>query len=108
MRNNGIHDRVSGGLHILALRPGEKGKIQMGGLGQIKILAERKVQMVELDIQVDDATKDKVCHAALREITSDGDALFSYGFNQALKRLVETKGKKCTHKKSSNKRSSRL
>ena len=107
MRNNGINDRVPRGLHILALRPGEKGKIQMGGLGQIKILAERKVQMVELDIQVDDATKDKVCHAALLEITSDGDALFSYGFNQALKRLVETKGKKCTHKKSSNKRSSR-
>ena len=107
MRNNGINDRVPGGLHILALRPGEKGKIQMGGLGQIKILAERKVQMVELDVEVDDETKDKVCHAALREITSDGEALFSYGFGQALKRFINTKEKKCTHKKSSNKRSSR-
>ena len=107
MRNNSIHDRVPGRLSILACGQGKTGKVKVGGIGQIKILAERKVQMVELDIQVDDATKDKVCHAALREITSDGDALFSYGFNQALKRLVETKGKKCTHKKSSNKRSSR-
>jgi len=63
--------------------------------------------MVELDIEVDDETKNKVCHAALREITSDGDALFSYGFNQALKRLIETKGKKCTKKSSSKKRSRR-
>ena len=80
----------------------------MGRLGQIKILAEREVKMVELDIEVDDETKAKVCHAALREITSDGEALFSYGFNQAIKRMIETKGKKCTHKKkSSSKKSSR-
>ena len=107
MRTDSIHDRVSGRLHILAVRPGEKRKIEMGGLGQIKILAERKVQMVELDIEVDDETKNKVCHAALREITGDGDALFSYGFNQALKRLVKTKGKKCTTKNSNRKRSRR-
>jgi len=78
----------------------------MGGLSQIKILAERKVQMVELDIEVDEETRNKVCHAALREITSDGDALFSYGLNKAFKRLIRTKGKKCT-KKSSNKKRSR-
>jgi hypothetical protein len=106
MRYNSIHDRVPGGLHILAVRPSEKGEIQMGGLGQIKILAERKVKMVEIDIEVDEDTKAKICHAALCEITSDADALFSYGFTQALKRLVQTKGKKCT-KKSSNKKSSR-
>ena len=91
----------------MGLRPRERREVNMEGLGQIKIISERKVQMVELDIEVDDATKDKICHAALREITSDGDALFSYGFNKALKRLVETKGKKCTHKKSSNKKRSR-
>ena len=90
----------------MACGQGKKGKIQMGGLSQIKILAERKVEMVELDIEVDDKTRDTVCHAALREITSDGDALFSYGFNQALKRFIQTKGKKCT-KKSSNKKRSR-
>ena len=78
----------------------------MGRLGEIKILAEREVKMIELDVDVDEETKSRVCHAALREITSDGDALFNYGFNQALKRFIQTKGKKCT-KKSSNKKRSR-
>jgi len=106
MRNNSVHDRVPGRLSILACKKGDKRKIKMGGLGQIKILAERKVEMVELDIEVDDKTRDIVCHAALHEITSDGDALFNYGSNQALKRFIQTKGKKCT-KKSSNKKRSR-
>lgn len=81
----------------------------MDGLGQIKILAEREVRMVEIDVDVDEETKAKVCHAALREITSDGEALFNYGFNQAIKRMIESKGKICTHKKKkgSSKKSSR-
>jgi len=79
----------------------------MHKLGKIQITGERKVQMVELDIDVDEETKNIVCHAALREITSDGNALFSYGFNQALKRLIETEGKKCTKKNSNRKRSRR-
>jgi hypothetical protein len=107
MRNHNSNHSVSGGLSILALGPRERGEINMDGLGKIQILAERKVEMVELDIEVDDETRDTVCHAALREITSDGDALFSYGFNQALKRLIETEGKKCTKKSSSKKRSRR-
>ena len=107
MRDNSIHDRVPGGLSILACKKGDNRKIKMDGLGQIKILAERKVQMYEIDIDVDEETKAKVCHAALHEIASDGDALFNYGFNQALKRFIETKGKKCTPKKSSNKKRSR-
>jgi hypothetical protein len=102
MRDNSIHDCVPGRLSILAC--GNDYKVD--GLGKIQILAERKVQMVELDIEVDEETKSKICHAALREITSDGDALFSYGFNQALRRFIQTKGKKCT-KKSSNKKRSR-
>jgi len=81
--------------------------MKMHKLGKIQITGERKVQMVELDIDVDEETKNIVCHAALREITSDGDALFSYGFNQALKRLIETEGKKCTKKNSNRKRSRR-
>jgi len=107
MRINDSNHSVSGGLSILALGPREKGKINMDGLGKIQILAERKVEMVELDIEVDDETRDTVCHAALREITSDGDALFNYGFNKAIKRFIETKGKKCTKKSSSKKRSRR-
>jgi hypothetical protein len=104
MRNHDSNHSVPRGLSILALGPREKGKVNMDGLGKIQILAERKVEMVELDIEVDDTTRDTVCHAALREITSDGDALFSYGFNQALKRLIQTKKKKCTKKSSSKKR----
>jgi len=107
MRNHDSNHSVSGGLSILALGPREKGKINMDGLGKIQILAERKVEMVELDIDVDDKTRDTVCHAALREITSDGDALFNYGFNQAIKRFIQTKGKKCTKKSLSKKRSRR-
>ena len=107
MRHNDSNHSVSGGLSILAIGPRKKGEVNMDGLGKIQILAERKVDMIELDIEVDDATRDTVCHAALREITSDGDALFSYGFNQALKRLIQTKGKKCTKKSSSKKRSRR-
>ena len=63
----------------------------------VRFRCATKVKMVELDIEVDDETKAKVCHAAPREITSDGEALFSYGFNQAIKRMIEAKGKKCTH-----------
>lgn len=77
----------------------------MDGLGQIKILAERKVQMYEIDVDVDEETRKKVCYAAWCEISKDDDALFNYGFNQALKRFIQTKGKKCT--KTSNKKRSR-
>jgi hypothetical protein len=107
MRNYDSNHSVPGGLSILALGPRKRGEINMDGLGKIQIIAERKVEMVELDIEVDDKTRDTVCHAALREITSDGDALFNYGFNQAIKRFIQTKGKKCTPKKSSSKKRSR-
>ena len=107
MWNHNSNHSVPGRLSILALGPRKKGKVNMDGLGKIQILAERKVEMVELDIEVDDATRDTVCHAALHEITSDGDALFNYGFNQALKRFIQTKGKKCTKKSSGKKRSRR-
>jgi len=107
MRNHDSNHSVPGGLSILALGPRKRGEINMDGLGKIQILAERKVEMVELDIEVDDNTRDIVCHSALREITSDGDALFNYGFNQAIKRFIQTKGKKCTKKSSSKKRSRR-
>jgi hypothetical protein len=107
MRNHNSNHSVPGGLSILALGPRDRGEVNMDGLGKIQILAERKVEMVEIDIEVDDKTRDIVCHSALREITSDGDALFNYGFNQAIKRFIETKGKKCTKKSSSKKRSRR-
>jgi len=106
MRDSNIDNSIFGRLSILGLRPRERGKVDMEGLGQIKILAEREVKMIELDVDVDQKTREIICHAALREITSDGDALFNYGFNQALKRFIQNKGKKCTQKKK-NKKSSR-
>ena len=107
MRDSNIDNSIFGRLSILGLRPRERGKVDMEGLGQIKILAEREVKMIELDVDVDQKTREIICHAALREITSDGDALFNYGFNQALKRFIQNKGKKCTQKKKSKKSSRR-
>jgi hypothetical protein len=105
MRNRNSNHSICRNDSFLTI--GKFDKMKMHKLGKIQITGERKVQMVELDIDVDEETKNIVCHAALREITSDGDALFNYGFNQALKRLIETEGKKCTKKSSSKKRSRR-
>jgi len=105
MRNRNSNHSICRNDSFLTI--GKFDKMNMHKLGKIQITGERKVQMVELDIDVDEETKNIVCHAALREITSDGDALFSYGFNQALKRLIETEGKKCTKKSLSKKRSRR-
>lgn len=60
----------------------------MGKLGQLKILAERKVRMVELDIDVDDRTMDKVAKLGLRMIKRDKAALFNYAFVAALKNTI--------------------
>jgi len=105
MRNRNSNHSICRNDSFLTI--GKFDKMNMHKLGKIQITGERKVQMVELDIDVDEETKNIVCHAALREITSDGNALFSYGFNQALKRLIETEGKKCTKKSLSKKRSRR-
>ena len=58
----------------------------MAKLGTMKILAERKVTMIELDIDVDEKTLDMFAKAGLREIRKDKSALFNYAFVEALKR----------------------
>lgn len=60
----------------------------MAKLGQIKILAERKVKMVELDIDVDNKTVDKIAKIGLRMIRKDRQALFNYAFVEAIKRSI--------------------
>ena len=60
----------------------------MAKLGQIKILAERKVRMVELDIDVDNKTVDKIAKIGLRMIKKDRQALFNYAFVEAIKRSI--------------------
>ena len=60
----------------------------MAKMGQIKILAERKVTMVELDIDVDEKTIDKAAKIGLRMIKKDRAALFNYAFAQAIKNTI--------------------
>ena len=77
----------------------------MEKLGKIEILAERKVNMVELDVDVDDKTVDKVAAIGLRLIRKDKSALFNYAFVKALENA--TKGNDTWTIKSLPKRSSR-
>lgn len=60
----------------------------MAKLGQIKILAERNVRMVELDIDVDNKTVDKIAKIGLQMIKKDKQALFNYAFGEALKNII--------------------
>ena len=76
----------------------------MEKLGQIKILAERKVKMVEVDIDVDDKTIDRIAAVGLRLIRKDKTALFNYAFVKALENA--TKGNDTWTIKSLPKRSS--
>ena len=54
-------------------------------LGSIKILAEREVKYVELDLDVDDDTFDKIAKAGLIEIKHDKHALFNYAMLKAIR-----------------------
>ena len=67
----------------------------MAKLGQIKIVAERKVAMVELKLDIDDQTTDKLAHAGFNMIKYDRDELASYAFRKALESFVN-KDKKCS------------
>lgn len=60
----------------------------MAKLGTIKILAERNVKMVELDIDVDSKTIDMIAKVGLRMIKKDKAALFNYAFVEAIKRSI--------------------
>ena len=51
--------------------------------GIIKILAERKVQMVEMDIDVDDGALDTIANCALEMIKEDKQELFGYAMRKA-------------------------
>jgi hypothetical protein len=70
------------------IRKVKRGKIAMAKLGQIKILAERNVRMVELDIDVDNKTVDKIAKIGLQMIKKDKQALFNYAFVEAIKRSI--------------------
>jgi len=72
----------------MVIRKIKRGEINMAKLGQIKILAERNVKMVELDIDMDNKTLDKIAKIGLRMIKKDKQALFNYAFVEAIKRSI--------------------
>ena len=67
----------------------------MDKLGQIKILGERKVTMVELDLDMDKKTVDILSRAGLNIIKHEKKELASYAFKKALEAAVKG-DKKCT------------
>lgn len=67
----------------------------MAELGQIKILAEREVKMVELDLDIDDKSVDIIADAGLEIIKSDRNELFGYAFRKALEAWANG-NKKCS------------
>ena len=67
----------------------------MAKLGQIKIISERKVNMVELDLDMDDQTIEKMAYAGFNMIKYDKHELASYAFRKGLEAFV-SKNKKCS------------
>jgi hypothetical protein len=63
----------------------QKTNKQYGALGSIKILAEREVPYVQLDLDVDKNTFNKIAKAGLIEIRRDKQALFEYALTKALR-----------------------
>ena len=81
----------------------------MAELGHIKIKGERKVQMVELDLDMDEKTIDRLAHAGFNLIKYEKEDLAVYAFRKALEAMVKG-DKECTlqiKKNRSCKRSSR-
>ena len=66
----------------------------MKQMGNIKIKSERKVRMVELDLDMDDRTMDSMARAGLIMIRRDRGELAAYAFRKALEALVKPNRKK--------------
>ena len=67
---------------------------QIGKLPAIKIVAERKVDYVELDLDVDDEAVAVLAKAGLETIRNDKEALVNYAINRALKDLIKNEKEK--------------
>lgn len=67
---------------------------EIGKLPIIKIVAERKVDYVELDLDVDDKAVAVLAQAGLETIRNDKEALVSYAISRALKDLVKNEKEK--------------
>jgi len=67
---------------------------EIGKLPVIKIMAERKVEYVELDLDVEDEAVAVLAKAGLETIRNDKEALVSYAINRALKDLIKNEEEK--------------
>lgn len=67
---------------------------QIVNLPAIKIVAERRVDYVELDLDVDDKAVAVLAQAGLETIRNDKEALVSYAINKALRDLIENEKRK--------------
>ena len=77
----------------------------MEKLGHLKILSERMVKMVELDVDMDEKTIDRLAHAGFNLIKYERNDLASYAIKKAFEAMAKG-GKKCTQRiKRSNRKS---
>jgi hypothetical protein len=67
---------------------------RIGKLPVIKIIAERKVDYVELDLDVDDKAMAVLAEAGWEAIRNDKEALVNYAITKALKDLVKNEKEK--------------
>ena len=67
----------------------DKSKDSKKNLPVIKILAERKVKMVELDMDMNSKAKALILAVARDNILMDEKALLNYGFTYAIKKGIE-------------------
>jgi hypothetical protein len=67
---------------------------EIGKLPAIKIIAERKMDYVELDLDVDDEAVAVLAQAGLETIRNDKEALVSYAINKALTDLIKNEKEK--------------
>jgi len=67
---------------------------KIGKLPAIKIVAERKVDYVELDLDVDDEAVAVLAKAGLETIRNDKEALVNYAITKALMDLVKNEKEK--------------
>lgn len=61
-------------------------------LGQIRILSEKNVPYVELQVDMDNDVAHKLAKAGWIEIQHDREALINYAFTKALKEFVDANG----------------
>lgn len=67
---------------------------EIGKLPAIRITAERKVDYVELDLDVEDEAVAVLAKAGLEAIRNDKEALVNYAINRALKELIKNEKEK--------------